>query len=321
MIRPFSLQDMALLNRYRQRGFFLDSVPTLIWGRFIVPGGAVLSTFSSLTGVFTSIVAESDMEPLMGQVVHNQGSPFAHFTFLAPYEKLDSKHLPQLLEGLIARIGARGANCLIADVDVESEAFGALKQAGFSIYTRQRIWRLNRAPLTQSSNAQWRPAEHDDSFAVNLLCGSLVPGLIQQVEPAPWDSLSGQTLFEQGELRAYADIRVGPRGIWMQPFVDEDAKNIEASLAQLLASLAPRRKRAIYICVRSYQDWLEPALRKLGAEEGPRQAVMVRRTTRPVRIMERQTIREAEGRRVEPTTPIRVPLKHVIEKREWIQHD
>jgi len=32
----------------------------------------------------------------------------------------------------------------------------------------------------------------------------------------------------------------------------------------------------VYICVRSYQSWLEPAIEELGAEAGPRQAVLVK---------------------------------------------
>lgn len=321
MIRPLSPQDMALLNRYRRRGFFLDSVPTLTWGRVIVPGGALLSTFSSLTGVFTSIAADQEDEPLVGQVVHSPGSPYAHFTFLAPVEQLRSPHLPELLESLIIRIGARGANSLIADVDVDSEAFAALKEAGFSIYSRQRIWRLNRRLPAQAPASSWRPAESADSLSVNLLCGSLVPGLIQQVEPTPWDSLSGQVLYQQGELRAYADIRSGPRGTWLQPFVHLDVQEPQANLGQLLAALAPRRKRPLYVCLRSYQEWLEPALRDLGAEEGPHQAVMVKRTTRSVRALSRPAVTEAERRRTEPTTPIRVPLKPVTQETEWITYD
>ncbi len=91
MIRPLALRDMPLLNRYRKRGVFLDSTPTLTWGRAIVPSGALLSPFSSLTGVFTSIAESRDEEALIGQVVHNQGSPFAHFTFLSPVEQLHSE--------------------------------------------------------------------------------------------------------------------------------------------------------------------------------------------------------------------------------------
>ena len=37
-----------------------------------------------------------------------------------------------------------------------------------------------------------------------------------------------------------------------------------------------RRSRPIYLCVRSYQAWLEQYFEDLGVEAGPRQAVMVK---------------------------------------------
>jgi hypothetical protein len=321
VIRPFSLNDMPLLNRYRDSGIFLDSVPTLTWGRIIIPGGAVLSPFSSLTGVFTSVVDDPENEALIGQVVHSQSSPFAHFTFLAPLEQLDSPLLPELLENLITRIGARGANSLIAEVDVDSAAFRALKEAGFSVYSRQRIWRVPKQAGLEEVNSDWRAAENSDAFSVNLLCGSLVPGLIQQVEPTPWDSLSGQVLYQQGELRAYADIRSGPQGTWMQPFAHLDMQAQQAMFGELFNSLERNRRQPIFVCVRSYQDHLEPVLLEIGAEQGPQQAVMVKRTTRSVRSVERKVITEAERRRAEPSTPIRVPWQQAKQEIEWTTND
>ena len=321
MIRPFTFSDLMLLNRYRYRGHFLDSTPTLTWGRAIVPVGALLSTFSSLTGVFTSLEEGNGGDPLLGQVVHNLGSSFAHFTFLAPREKMHSPQLSELLEQLIARVGARGAQSLIAEVNEDGPAFEALRKAGFSIYARQRIWKLVRAPEGGDSGEQWRAANADDSLSVNLLCGSLVPGLVQQVEPTPWDGLSGFVQYQSGELRAYVDLRSGPRGMWMQPFVHLDVEDVEQHLAALIAQLRPRRKRPLYFCVRSYQEWLEGAVRELGAEEGPRQAVMVKRTARNVKVEERHRVIEAEGRRTEPTIPIQFPSRISSPELEMVSHD
>ena len=44
----------------------------------------------------------------------------------------------------------------------------------------------------------------------------------------------------------------------------------------LLQNLPDRASRPVYLCVRSYQSWLEAAIEELGAEPGPRQAVMVK---------------------------------------------
>ncbi len=271
--------------------------------------------------MFTSIAESLDEEALIGQVVHNQGSPFAHFTFLSPVEQLHSERLADLLESLISRVGARGAHSLIAEVDDSAPAFAALREAGFGIYARQRIWRFDNFEKSLLAAKRWNYAAPRDTFSINLLCGSLVPAPVQQVEPTPWDALSGRVLFEEGELRAYVDLRRGPKGIWMQAFVHLDAQQFEISLAELLGQLGPTRKRPIYVCVRSYQDWLDPILRELGAEEGPLQAIMVRRTTRNVKVGERRAIIKAKGRRAEPSTPIRVPLSHIKHGLELAKHD
>lgn len=320
MIRSLRLRDLGLIARYRNRGLFLDSVPTLTWGRGIVPLGVLLSTFSSLTGVFTSLGEKEDGHlPLLGQVVHNLGSPFAHFTFLAPNEALESDALPKLLEHLIVQVGSRGAHSLTAEVEEEGPAFAALRKAGFSIYARQRIWRLSKAPTRSKQSGDWRFADARDELAIKLLCTSLVPGLVQQVEPSPWDGLRGYVLYRNTELMAYVDIRSGPRGTWLQAFVHMDAQDFDEDLTSLLASLRPSRRRPLYLCLRSYQDWLEPMLRKLGTKEGPRQAVMVKRTARRIKAGER--LLKTEGRRTEPTMPIKIPALFVSTEHELTVYD
>lgn len=322
MIRSLRARDLGLIARYRNRGLFLDSVPTLTWGREVVPLGALLSTFSSLTGVFTSVGPSTDGQPpLLGQVVHSSGSPYAHFTYLAPEESLTSTVLPELLEHLIVHLGSRGVQSIIAELEEEEPAFTALREAGFGIYARQQIWRLDNVRGAVKTESKWRYAQYADELAINLLCTSLVPGLVQQVEPAAWDGLRGYVLYRKGELMAYVDARSGPRGKWLQPFVHMDAHSIEDDLSALLASLRPSRRQAIYLCLRSYQNWLEAAIYNLGAEAGPRQAVMVRRTARRVKVKESEGLISGEARRAEPTMPIKIPTPFVSVDSELNVYD
>lgn len=308
MIRPFVITDVGALNRYRRHALFLDSQPTLTWGRGLVPAGALLSPLSSLTGVFTSVCeAQDGRPPLMGQVVHRAGSSYAHFTMLAPEAAMESPDVPALLEHLIKRVGGRGAQSLVAEVDENSRAFEALRRAGFSIYARQTIWRITRAPRDVIRRAGWQPANRRDAFAVNVLAGSLVPNLVQQVEPLPSDPLSGWVHYQAGELLAYVDVARGPRGAWLQPYVHLDAAPFGDRLAALVAGLGPSRGKPLYLCLRSNQEWLQSALEDLGAEAGPQQAVMVKRTTRRIQASLGRRVRAAEGRRAEPTVPIQLP--------------
>lgn len=321
MIRPFVITDLGTLNRYRRHALYLDSQPTLTWGRVLVPLGALLSPFSDLTGVFTSLrEGEGRQSPLIGQVVHRGAASYAHFTFLAPDAAMDSPLLPELLEHLIQRAGSRGAHSLVAEVDEDSLAFEALRRAGFSIYARQRIWRLRRMPRGVARRAGWQPATQADAFAVNTLCGQLMPSLVQQVEP-PSSRPAGWVYHRQGKLLAYMEVRRGPRGIWLQPFVHLDAAPFDEAMRALLAGLGPSRGRPLYICVRSSQEWLQSALEEAGAQAGPQQAVMVKRTTRFAAASARRRIPAAEGRRAEPTVPIHLPNPLQLRELELSNHD
>ena len=80
-VRPFELRDILILNRYRDQGIFLDTIPTLTWGRVLIPMGAMLSPISDTTGVITSLAFEDGdhRNPLVGQVAHSRDLPFARF--------------------------------------------------------------------------------------------------------------------------------------------------------------------------------------------------------------------------------------------------
>lgn len=120
---------------------------------------------------------------------------------------------------------------------------------------------------------------------------------------------------------AYVDLRSGPRGMWLLPFVHMDADKIEEDLGNLLASLRPSRRKPIYLCLRSYQTWLQAALHNLGAQVGPRQAVMVRWTARRVKVKVGKHVISGEAHRAEPTMPIKIPTPFVSIDNELNVYD
>ena len=60
--------------------------------------------------------------------------------------------------------------------------------------------------------------------------------------------------------------------------------------------------RPVYVCVRSYQAWLETVLEDLGAEAGTRQAVMVRRLAKTVKAEEQ--VSAMDKVLVKPAAPV-----------------
>lgn len=254
----------------------------------------------------------------MGQVSHFENSQIAHCRFLSPKSALNSRSLPDLLDGLLKQIGGRGAYSLVAEVDEESPAFGVLRQNGFSIYARQQIWRIEKVHAVTAQPSPWRHALTTDELAVQILRNTLVPGQVQQIE-ATKKNLDGYVLYQGEQLLAYVEVKRGPRGIWALPFVSLDAEPFDSAMSDLLARLRPRAKRPVYVCLRSYQEWLQVPLKKLGASPGPYQAVMAKRTTLPLKVEETRRVPVA-NRSAEPTTPIHAPLPKAREP-EWIRYD
>jgi hypothetical protein len=269
----------------------------------------MLSSLTSATGVFTLLCApnEPDAPALIGQAAHTAGSSVAHCTFLAPDEAIESPNLPALLEGLTTCVGERGAQNLIAEVDEDSYTFVALRRSGFSIYARQRVWRISDLTSSATEEATWRPVALEDEHAARLLYNDLVPSMVRQIEPTPWDKLRGLVHYQDGELIAFCDLAHGPRGIWVQPYVHPENQRGEALLADLLEHTPPLPARPIYLCVRSYQGWLEHLLEDLGAQPGPRQAVMVKRLAVTKQAVRAVNLPQFERGRPEITTPTSMP--------------
>lgn len=285
MIRHFEIRDIPTLRRYRKSGLFLDSIPTLTWGRRLVSAGAVLFPLSAVIGVFTSLSQndEESTDPIVAQVVHAAGSAFAHFTFVAPDSAIESPVFQPLLEHLIKRVGKRGAQSLVAEVNEKTHTFEALRRAHFSIYSRQRIWRMEGRSEDDGEEPAWRAVVARDEFNIRKLYNSLVPAMVQQVEPGPWGRLRGWVHYQDGDLLAFADVVSGPRGIWVQPFIHPEVAEIDMLLRHLHRAVKPRRAKPIYFCLRSYSAWLTAPMQDLGALPGPSQAVMVRRLTAAVK--------------------------------------
>ena len=305
-VRTFEWRDLPILLRYRHHGLFLDNASLLTRGPILVPAGAMLSSFAPATGIFTFLHLDDHNQtaPLIGQVAHTSNLPFAQITYLAPDTSLESKALPVLLEAMISYLGERGVFHLLTEVDERSIAFEALRRASFAIYVRQRIWRLSREPAENVNAKSWRTTVDRDLIAVRSLYNNLVPGLVQQVEPPPSGRLRGLVHQQGDELLAYVELKHGPRGIWVQPFIHPDAQGVAALLVDLLEGLPYPRSRPVYLCIRSYQSWLESTLQHLGAQAGPAQAVMVKHLAISKRVALTFALPAIEGGQPEATAPL-----------------
>jgi hypothetical protein len=305
-IRPFDWRDISLLRKYLGRGLFLDSAQVLAHGKSMIPMGAFLSFLggSTQTYTFKSDHHTPSTDPFLGQLSYTLGNSYARLTFLAPEDNLEQTEVSEFSDFIAFQAGKMGAFHILADVDECSNAFELLHRAGFAIYARQRIWRLDGQDRGEGGLASWLPIRSKDIIPVRSLYCNVVPGMVQQVEPLPKKDIKGSVCYSNADLLAFVEIKSGRNGIWIQPFMSPDADDIEGYLAPLVKELQTRRNRPVFICVRSYQSWLETALEAIGAYAGPSQAVMVRHLTVARPVSQKFPVTAINGKRVEPTTSI-----------------
>ncbi len=264
-IHPFDLRDLPTLRRYRDQSVFLNSALVLTRGPNLLTR-ALLSSLAPGVGIITAVSVENNNvdQVVIGQTMHASGAQCAHLTFLTPETALELASLSPLLEYISAQAVERGAFRILAEANEDSLAFESLRQAGFAIYARQRVWRLAENLAGDPAPAAWQPAADRDLISVRSLYNNLVPGLVQQAEPFPSERLRGMVYRQGDDLLAYVEVKYGRRGVWVQPFIHPDAEQVAGQLAGLFHSLQSRFARPLYACVRSYQSWLEPAVEQLG---------------------------------------------------------
>ena len=301
-IRPLAIFDLPYLYSFRDQAIGLDVARTLTRGN---PLGAVgLFAYVNPVRHIYSAIVNGEGESILGGVIHSRNEPFAKLLFIAPSSQLHHPDLPALIESLSAQAGAWGAFHVLAEVDETSDAFVALRRAGFSVYAWQRMWDVSEITETNRS-IEWTRVKPVHMPAVQSIYYQIVPALLQPIEPQPKIALGW--LCNEGE-KCFVSATQGVYGIVLLPLIHPEATDVSEKLASLIRDLPDRRNRPVYVCVRSYQAWLEPVLADLGAKGGTRQAVMVKHLAHMVK--EGQTAPAVpSGVSVQPSRVSRVQQK------------
>jgi hypothetical protein len=269
-IRPLAILDLPYVYSFRDQAIGLDTARTLTRGN---PLGAVgLFAYVNPARHIYSAIANSERESVLGGIIHSRSETFAKLLYVAPSSQLDHPDLPELIENLSAQAGSWGAFHVLAEVDEISDAFIALRKAGFSVYAWQRMWDVSEVTEPDRS-FEWTRVKSVDVPSVQSLYHQIVPPLLQPVEPQPKSALGW--MCNEG-VKCYVSATQGVYGIVLSPLIHPEATHVSEKLASLISYLPDRRNRPVYVCVRSYQAWLEPVLADLGAQGADRQAVMVK---------------------------------------------
>lgn len=306
-IRSLDLLDLPTLYRYRGEAASLDSTRALTRGS---PLGAIglMAYVNPQRHVYSAVCTDGGMT-MLGGVIHTNGDSHARMLYLAPASSLDHPELPALIDSLSVEAGSWGAFHVLAELDETSAAFAPLRRAGFAVYAGQRMWDASALDASDANSA-WPRVRSADLPAIQNLYHQIVPPLLQPVEPMARRAV-GFICSEGGVC--YAATASGFNGVVIFPLMHPDAGDVPAKLSSLIRRLPNRRGRPVYVCVRTYQAWLERVLEDLGAKPGPPQAVMVKHLAHLVK--EEQTARAPQPARVS-VQPSRV--SHIEEKKQSV---
>ncbi|MCC6188890.1 MAG: hypothetical protein IT318_07635 [Anaerolineales bacterium] len=309
MIRSFDWRDVGLVKTLADQGVCLDSETGLTQGNHPLQH-ALLAYLMPMAGAPTLIWrADGNHHAVFGQLRHRPGEEHARVLYIAPVAENAVDGWQRVIERLAVEAGERRAQNLIAEVNEKSPEFESLRQAGFAIYARQTLWQLPAGPPPEALGAPGvplRPATRADAIGVSTLYCNVVPRLVQQVEPGPQHIDRGYVLQDSGELMAYLDVRRGPQGIWVEPFLHPEADDLSEAVLQACLRLLPGRKeKPLYVCVRRYQNWLQEVVKRVGFAPLGTQAVMVKRLA--VRLAEPvlKPLPVVEGQVPTPITSVR----------------
>lgn len=258
--------------------------------------------FSLVGGDYPTYVWKLDQGPATGfiQLMLEEDEQHARIIYISPNdEAADSGEnnneqisnedvwLP-LLDQAVIEVGSRGIHSLVAEVSETGAELPILRRAGFAIYTRQDIWRLDTLDTQLTTYLEMVPRRPVDDWDIQLLYGNMVPRLVQLVEPTPPLSRGGGWLLrENGELVAFGHLRFGSVATWLRLFIHPNAEAQADEIVAAMAQIARQKAaRPIYCCVRRYQSWLQRPLQDAGFIHSGSQAVMVKYTvhhlSRPV---------------------------------------
>jgi hypothetical protein len=281
-VRALEFLDLPTLYRYRSDVIPLDSTRQLTRGD---PLGAVgfLAYLNPSRHIYTAIASENGVT-LLGGIIHTRGEMYARLLYLAPAEDLGNPIAPSLVENLSAEAGKWNAHHVIAEVDERTCAFRALRLSGFSVYAWQRIWDVSALIASRESRGEWRRVKTTDLPAIQSLHHQIVPTLLHPIEQPPKRAV-GLTCCSEA-LRGYVTVTYGMYGIVMTPLIHPEVYEAGEKLVSLFNHIPVQKGRHVYLCVRSYQAWLEPVLEDLGGQAGVRQAVMVKHLTAAIKDMQ-----------------------------------
>lgn len=310
MIRPFGLNDIWLVRRLQ-----LSGTPLAIEHTLTHPHKPLWTALSAPwpwagVGVATYVLDEwVNGLRLAGfvQLMKRAARPEADLLHVAPAPLLpDASHSAteevwnRLLNHCSLAAAGHGLQRIFASTPDGCPEQTCLKEAGYSLYARETIYRLAVAPAADGSVAGFRPQLPQDSWPLQRLYMRNTPRLVQQAEGAvtgavgapvlSWwepDNWQGIVWEPAGEVRGAVQVHAGRTGHWLRIWGinSVSARELRNLVEQGLGVLSDEQSRRlpVYAAVRDYEIGLGGALTGFGFAPYADRVRFVKHTAAPVR--------------------------------------
>jgi hypothetical protein len=215
--------------------------------------------------------------------------------------------------------GERGIQRVFGCAGDESSELTALLAAGFSIYTREDIYRLDSDKRPRAvAPRDIRAEQGADSWELDRLYRSITPHLVQQAEsrghsakiewsfePMIWNQGEGFVLRDREGVAGYGHLMSGRVGHWLNILIHRRAYDRACDLIDYaLALLNYYPPHTVYCAIREYQGGLRVPLETRGFELLSTQCCLVKHTMGRVKEPARSLVPALEKRVEAPTTTV-----------------
>jgi hypothetical protein len=251
-------------------------------------------------------VCSGDDKMLMAQVQHSLGDRSARLNYITPEPFENHPGLAALLDFLCIRAGEMGAANLLAEVRESGGLIESFRRSGFTICGWETIWRFpmnSSQSVNGSDGSSWKRMQTREESAVRSLYTSLVPPILQSVEPYRGDPSATLVWKANGDIQAMVEVTSGSRGIYLMPVIHPSLEEPAAMLSALAGSFV-QSSRPVYLQMCSFQAWLTTFLEAMEAETSAHFALMSHRLAIPQFVAEEAPELVVKNRRVQTTSPI-----------------
>ena len=288
VIRHFNLGDILLLQRLGRQAAILN-IERAVTSPRITSRVALTTFFPWITTKVITHVLQQEANGLarsgIVQLRKRLNRAEADVVFLAPDLASPDGH-PAIWQKLLPHAVQDAANMGIARVFVDLPdqplPIETFCQVGFTVFTRETVWRLSRPRATSELWTDVRPQTAQDEWGMTQLYGRAVPKPVQQAEGAfsdergyrspivqgwlPGES-AGFVLWAGDEIHGVLRITVGQRGVWLDLWLDPQFQPSQLNqLIHFASSYLYHQNvnKPIYLGVRAYQGGMKGMLSDFG---------------------------------------------------------